>query len=66
MSNRVLAQSVVDVVREPMLPILGVYKVTVTGVEPHDYVRIYTIMAKSDKDAALEGIDKFVEEFEKA
>ena len=65
-SDRVLASAIIDVIREPALPILGVFRVTVTGLEPHDYVRIYTITAKSDKNAALEGIDKFVAEFEKA
>jgi len=43
---------------------LGKFKVTVYGREPHDYVRIYNISAKSDDAAAREGLDKFVNDIE--
>ena len=41
---------------------LGKFTVTVYGREPHDYVRIYEICAKSDNLAAREGIDRFVDD----
>ena len=44
---------------------LGLFKVTVWGKEPHDYVRVYEIQAKNDTLAAQEGIRRFVEEMEK-
>jgi len=41
---------------------LGKFRVEVYGREPHDYVRIYTINAKSDDAAAKEGLDRFVDD----
>ena len=35
------------------------YIVDVYGVEPHDYVRTYTIEAKHDKDASAEALRRF-------
>lgn len=62
--SRVLAQAVVDVKREPTPFTIGCFLVEVWGKEPHDYVRHYEILAKSDTLAAQEGLQKFVEEME--
>ena len=60
----IYANAVVDVVEPPPAHGggLGQFKVTVWGKEPHDYVRIYDLRAKSDTMAAREGLDRFVEE----
>jgi hypothetical protein len=55
----ILANAIVDVEREPTPRGLGVFKVEVWGREPHDYVRVYTIEAKSDTLAAQEGLRRF-------
>lgn len=62
--SRVLANAVVDVLREPVPAGLGHFRVEVWGKEPHDYARVYTIDAKSDTLAAQEGLRRFVEEIE--
>ena len=58
------ASAIVDVIEEPpphgKAP--GRFRVEVWGKEPHDYVRVYEIAAKSDNVAAREGLDRFVEE----
>lgn len=46
----------------PVGKLLGVFRVTVTGALPHDYVRIYTIRAKSEQAAVLESMEKFHDE----
>lgn len=56
------ARAVVDVIREPTVIGLGQFRVEVWGKEPHDYVRAYTIDAKSDTLAAQEGLRRFSEE----
>lgn len=59
------ARSVVDVLHQasPASKELNRYRVECWGVEqPHDYVRVYTISAKTDDAAAREGLDRFVEE----
>lgn len=58
----ILANAIVDVERDPTDRSLGVYRVEVWGREPHDYVRVYTIEAKSDTLAAQEGLRRFDEE----
>lgn len=60
----IYANAVVDVIDDvpPHGQGLGKFKVTVWGKEPHDFVRVYEIAAKSDSMAAREGIDRFVEE----
>ena len=63
--QRVLAQAVVDVVRAPTPTTVGCFKVEVWGKPPHDYVRHYEILAKTDTIAAQEGIQRFTEEMEK-
>jgi hypothetical protein len=62
--QQVLASAVVDVIK-PSTPVrIGNFKVEVWGQVPHDYVRTYEIMAKSDTMAAQEGIRRFVQEME--
>jgi hypothetical protein len=58
------ASAIVDVIEEPPPhgKGLGRFRVEVWGKEPHDYVRVYEIAAKSDNVAAREGLDRFVEE----
>lgn len=41
------------------------FKVEVWGEEPFDFVRNYTIFALSDDKAAMEGIQRFVDEMER-
>jgi hypothetical protein len=62
----IYANAIVDVIDAPPAhgKGLGKFKVTVYGREPHDYVRIYNISAKSDDAAAREGLDKFVNDIE--
>lgn len=64
MSQRILAKAVVDVDQEATPVRLGKYTVEVWGEPPHDYVRVYTIQAKSDTMAAQEGLRRFVEDIE--
>lgn len=62
---QVLANAVVDAIK-PSTPVrVGNFRVEVWGKEPHDYVRTYEILAKSDTIAAQEGIRRFVAEMEK-
>lgn len=60
----IYASAIVDVIDEPPPhgQGLGRFRVTVYGKEPHDYVRIYEIQAKSDNIAAREGLDRFVDD----
>jgi hypothetical protein len=62
----IMANAIVDAIEEPPPhgQGLGSFKVTVYGKEPHDYVRIYTIQAKSDDKAAREGLERFVSDIE--
>lgn len=60
----VYANAIVDVIDEPTVVGLGKFRVEVWGRQPHDYVRIYTIQAKSDNLAAQEGLRRFVDEIE--
>jgi hypothetical protein len=62
---RILVNAVVDVIKPATPVMLGNFRVEAWGVEPHDYVRIYEIRAKSDTIAAQEGIRRFVEEISK-
>lgn len=67
--KRVLAQAIVDPLRSPFgLRIIGKewWRVTVRGAGAHaGHLRAYDIVAKSDGDAAQEGIDKFVDEMQR-
>ena len=60
----IFANAIADVLEDapPHGQGLGRYRVEVWGKEPHDYVRVYEIAAKSDSMAAREGIDRFVDE----
>ena len=63
----IFCRSVVDVIRQaaPASKELSLYRVTVEGREPHDYVRMYDITAKCEDDAAREGLERFQEEIGK-
>jgi len=63
-TQRILARAIVDVEENSSPFKLGRFRVEVFGDEPHDYVRVYTIQAKSDTLAAQEGLRLFVEEIE--
>jgi len=65
--NMILANAIVDVLHKaaPASKELSRFRVEVWGKEPHDYVRVYEIAAKSDNLAAREGLDRFVEEIGK-
>lgn len=65
MSQRILAKAIVDVETEAAPGRLGKYRVEVWGEEPHDYVRVYTLQARSDTMAAQEGLRLFVEDIER-
>ncbi len=62
----ILANAIVDPleVPPPHGKGLGRFRVEVWGKEPHDYVRVYEIAAKTDNMAAREGLDRFVREIE--
>ena len=61
MSDRVLASAIVDLLEDGPDP---VWSVEVWGEPPFSYRRTYTIEAKTDNNAAQEGINQFVEEME--
>jgi hypothetical protein len=63
--TRILANAVVDVLKEATPVRVGNFKVEVWGQPPYDYVRTYEILGKSDTVAAQEGIRRFVSEMEK-
>lgn len=60
------ARAIVDVehVVPPGQSGLNRYRVEVWGDEPHDYVRSYSIQAKTDTAAAQESLLKFSDEIE--
>ena len=57
----VLANATVDMIKAGPVP---TWEVHVWGEEPHDHRRDYLIQAKTDNDAAFEGIRQFVEEMQ--
>lgn len=63
-NEMIRARSVVDVLQQasPASKELSRYRVECWGEKPHDFVRIYTISARSEDVAAREGLDRFVEE----
>lgn len=62
MSERILANAIVDLIEDCPVPL---WEVRVFGGVPGDeHVRIYAISAKTDDNAAQEGIRRFVEEME--
>lgn len=62
--ERILAHAVVDKIELSVVNGSGMcpWRVEVWGEPPHDYVRIYTITAKSDTLAAQEGLRRFEDE----
>jgi len=63
--NRILCSAIVDEMNVTNIKNgLKQFMVEVWGEEPFDYRRLYTIDAKSDNNAAQEGIRRFVEEME--
>ena len=65
MTDRILARAIVDIEEKPTPFKLGRFRVEVFGKEPHDYVRVYTLQARSDTMAAQEGLRLFVEDIER-
>ena len=63
----ILANATVDVIRpaRPGSKELSLYKVEVYGRQPHDYVRHYDILAKTEDDAARDGLWLFDKEISK-
>jgi len=65
--NRILAQATVELIEERgyggIAP-TSFWEVTVWGQPPYDSRRTYTLEAKTDNNAAQEGIRLFVEEME--
>ena len=59
---QVLCSCVVDLISRLQRPY--VFKVTVCGQPPHNVVRTYTIAARSDNDAASEGLRRFEKEMQ--
>ena len=57
----VLANATVEMVKAGPEP---TWEVHVWGEPPHDHSRDYLVRAKSDNDAAFEGIRQFVEEMQ--
>ena len=57
----VRASASVDMVKFGTPP---TWEVTVWGEEPHDCRRTYIITAKSDNEAAFEGISQFIDEMQ--
>jgi regulatory protein YycH of two-component signal transduction system YycFG len=63
--NRILCSAIVDEMNVTNIKNgLKQFMVEVWGEKPFDYRRLYTIDAKSDNNAAQEGIRRFVEEME--
>jgi hypothetical protein len=58
------ANAIVDLDKEPSQASLGHFRVEVWGREPHDYVRTYSIQARSDTMAAQEALQRFSDEIE--
>ena len=59
------ARAIVDVITEKKPPALSVWRVEVWGDEPHDYSFIYEIRAKTEAEAAMDGLQRFGEDVEK-
>jgi len=63
--KRILCSAIVDEMNVTNIKNgLKQFMVEVWGETPFDYRRLYTIDAKSDNNAAQEGIRRFVEEME--
>ena len=53
------ASAIIEVLRRPSPVGLGLFRVEVWGRDPHDYVRVYTVEAKSDTLAAQDALRQF-------
>ena len=71
---RVNAQATIKILRKPAPNVrqmqfpevgFGSYDVTVVGEAPFDFIRIYPIFAPDENQAARQGLDRFVAEFDK-
>ena len=61
----VRCRATVDILKEARaVNAPSTYGVEVWGEEPYDYCRKYTILARSDDEAAREGIARFTTEME--
>ena len=58
------ASAIVDILEERAAPALSRWRVEVWGKEPNDYTLVYEIVAKSEKDAAQEGLQRFNDDLE--
>jgi len=57
---RPLCQATVDLISRVYRPWL--FRVTVCGLPPHAFTKVYEIQGASESDAAFAGIDRFVKE----
>jgi hypothetical protein len=65
--HRILAQATVELIEKRSydgISPTSLWEVTVNGLPPFDYKRVYTIESKTDNNAAQDGIRQFVEEME--
>lgn len=53
------ASAIVDILEERKAPSLNRWRVEVWGKEPYDYTFVYEIAAKTENDAAQEGLARF-------
>jgi hypothetical protein len=60
---QVLCNCVVDLISKVQRPWL--FRVTVTGLPPHNCTRVYEIAAKDDNTAAMAGLKLFADQMSK-
>lgn len=53
------ANAIADILEVRKPPSLSRWRVEVWGKEPHDFTVVYEVSAKSEKDAAFEGLARF-------
>lgn len=53
-----------DILEERAAPALNRWRVEVWGKSPNDYTLVYEILAKTERDAAQEGLKRFGEDVE--
>ena len=58
------ASAIVDIIEERAAPALSRWRVEVWGKEPNDYTFVYEISAKSEREAAQEGLERFGHDIE--
>lgn len=57
--------AIVDILEERSPPAMSRWRVEVWGKEPDDYTFVYEILAKTEKDAAQEGLKRFSDDVER-